>query len=51
MAFGKGDLFAFQGEFGGEEVVVGDDEEAVGCKEGEAFPFFRHLVPSEALGR
>ena len=49
LAFGERDLFAAEGEFGGEEVVVGDDEEAVRREEGEAFPLFRHLVPGEAL--
>ena len=50
MAFGERDLFSAEGEFGGEEVVIGDDEKEVRREEGEAFPLLRHLVPSQALG-
>ena len=50
LAFGERDLFSAEGEFGGEKVVVGDDEKAVGSEEGEAFPLLGHLVPRKALG-
>ena len=50
MAFGEGDFFSTEGEFEGEEVVIGDDEKAVGREEGEAFPFLGQLVPSKTLG-
>ena len=51
MAFGKGNLFSAEIEFGGEKVVITHDEKAVVLEEGEAFPFFGQLKPSEALGR
>ena len=50
MAFGERDLLATEGKFAGEEVVVGDDEKAVGREQGKAFPLFGHLIPSQALG-
>ena len=51
LAFGKGNLFTAEIEFGGEKVVVTDDEKAVVIKQGKAFPFFGQLIPGEALRR
>ena len=51
MAFGEGNLFPAEIEFGGEKVVITHDEKAFVVKKGKAFPFFGQLIPSEALGR
>ena len=51
MAFGKGNLFPAEIEFGGKKVVITHDEKAFVVKKGKAFPFFGQLIPSEALGR
>ena len=51
LAFGKGDLLSAHGQFRGEKVVVGDDQEPIGRKQGQAFPFFGYLVPSQSFGR
>ena len=51
LAFGKRDLLSAKGEFRGEKVVVGDDQEPIGRKQGQAFPFFGYLVPSQSFGR
>ena len=51
MAFGEGNLFFADCEFGGKKIVVGENEEAIEGEEGEAFPLFGYLIPGEALRR
>jgi len=51
LAFGEGDGLSADGEFGGEEIVVADDQQAVIGKQGETFPLFRQLIPRESFGR
>ena len=51
LAFGEGDGLSADGEFGGEEIVVADDQQAVVGKQGETFPLFRQLIPRESFGR
>ena len=49
MAFGKGNLFPAEIEFGGEKVVITHDEKAFVVKQSKTFPFFGQLIPGEAL--
>ena len=51
LAFGEWDGLSADGEFGGEEIVVADDQQAVVGKQGETFPLFRQLIPWESFGR
>ena len=49
LAFGERNLFSAEIELRREKVVIADDEKAVVAEQGEAFPFFGQLIPSEAL--